>query len=868
MPNHSGFVNSPNMPNTVFTMVNGMAQQVPLSQLPNSAQRPSPSNNAPASRGSPMLQQHTFAHSPLQRNQTSSVTNNSTPGVVPSNMHIQSGPASYQQWRGIPNAAPISPATAQQQMQQMQQQPQPAQPPQTHIRYAFNVQDLLHRIHGQLSFYEQQDPTGRRFRAETGRLCLLRDAVDNNDWFYIVLSQLSCLRSTSPTSLPQSMNRIGADSYAQLDALICANSSLQDDLVRWFADFPRPIMQIYSGGQGQGRAYEMQVHAVLSFLINLPRHWQGLVAESRKREAPPLVQDMTERLWLFSPVLQTTAFRAIARTFWGSVPEVESGIEALVNVHHMDQQTYNPLTKRDPVAKQRAYEGFKAIFREWQRHDQRLKQFMVTQVNQNVPTNSLQHQPVFQMPAQALAPFGFTVVPSTPVSAPVQQQLQQNARVIAPVNQMQTQVQNRQAFTSAHPPRYSTSTTSVVPSSPNVIQQPQTANRAYQPTPLQQPMPRGKRLLFPAENQCPRAQPTHPDTTRAALHQAHVRSPTLGHAELEPSAPKLYRQVGKCVLSPKPIDQNKPIQKIPFEIGPMHKAARTRRPPDRPGQSVRLMEEGSVALRLRCSRVDQRRGFPDLSSWVTSDCYWPETMYFDINGQELEPRKKLQHGRYQPIDVTDYVHQGQNELRVFVNRGSKDPIPFDYAVAVELVETVSHENIISGLTPISATDSLAAIKASLSGPSDDDDDIVMTSSSMTIVLFDPMSGCKIFDTPVRGKDCLHRDAFDLETFLSTRRRQQAGYPSVVDDWRCPICRGDVRPHVLVKDEFLMQIRDNLELLGQLETREIMVNADGSWSAKVEERTGVRSASLEREERAASAFMKGSKKPPPEIIELD
>ncbi|KAK4541881.1 hypothetical protein LTR36_007245 [Oleoguttula mirabilis] len=902
----TGFANASSTasPTTIYRMQDGSLQQVPLSQLPHPVQRTLPSN-APAAHGSPRLLQnvHTHAPSPLQRHQPSPVTAGPSPNMVSSSLQTQNPAGFGAQWPQSPQAASPTWLAAHeqrlrqiQQRQQAQQRQQPAPP--LPLGAFFDSQALLLGISGQLQVFERRDPSGRSVRGETGRLCLLRDAVQKGDYFYIVLSQLLCLRSISPTSLPASMGRIKSDSYDYLDALLCANSTLHNPLVQWFADFPRPIMQIYSAPHGEGQAYEAQVRSVVQFVEYLPLHWGTMVMESRRREAPPLVQDMSEKLWLFSPVLQTTAFRAIARTFWGNTPDVEAGIEALVEVHHVDQRTFHPLSKRSPADLQRAYAGYKFVFDAWQMHDQATKQAMAEQIHQRSSSSNGYHPPPFRVPTEAWAAFGINVQQHqqqqqqqpNPALLHQQQQRAQNTRLASQQpRQTQTPTQNIQAGPQRpQPQRTPSQSNTAAPAMPSAspvqqlqqqLHQQQSAFSTYQPVPAIRsgpPLPRGKRPLFPAEKDCPRPQPTHPDTTRAALHQAHLRSPIAGWADVQPGAPKLYRHVKACSLSPTRIDKDKPVQTLVFEIGAeMLRLAKTKVHPDYVGQSIRLLQDGSVTFRLRCCREDRRTGFPTESSWVTSDCYWPETAYFDINGEPLEPRRKLQHGRYQAMDLTPYIRAGENELKVTINRSSTDTSPFDFAVGVEMVETMSEERVVGGIETIGVEESVTAIKDLLSGGGKelDDDDVVMTSSAMNISLFDPFSGSKIFDTPVRGRDCKHRDPFDLDTFLATRKREKAGYPTVVDGWLCPHCRGDVRPELLRKDAFLMRVREDLELLGQLDTRAIVVNADGSWSVKEEERTGVRSSSLEREEaqvvaKTTTGTKTAARKPAPVVIELD
>ncbi|OTA33151.1 hypothetical protein BTJ68_06435 [Hortaea werneckii EXF-2000] len=236
-----------------------------------------------------------------------------------------------------------------------------------------------------------------------------------------------------------------------------------------------------------------------------------------------------------------------------------------------------------------------------------------------------------------------------------------------------------------------------------------------------------------------------------------------------------------------------------------------------------------------------------------------------------------------PIDVTQYMTKGENTLEVYLNRSSQDKSAFDFAVGIEVVQTISEERLLGKIQTISAQESLDTIKKSLSTTpkgsnekandgNDDDDDVIMTSSTLTISLFDPISAHQIFTLPVRGTHCRHRDPFDLATFLATRKREKPGYPSSPDDWRCPICRGDARPDVLVKDAFLIHVREELARKDQLHTRAILVTAEGDWEIKKEVVSGVRSPSLEHEDGTGSSGSRGGSQRPasaaPVVIELD
>lgn len=763
------------------------------------------------------------------------------------------------------------------------------------------------KISEQMQNYEKQ--SAPEAHTGVGRLFLLREAVLKNDWFYIVLHQLSCMHTLIPDSLPQSARLIEPDAFNRLDALLCPNTALQAPLVYWFSRFPAPMTTIatIAGGEGQ-RAYEYHGQRVVSFLKALRRSWVSIIEESQRRLAPPLVQDMIEELSLLSPVLQTTMFRAVARMFWHAVPEYESGIEALLALHRRDQSTYTPHFRPPASWKANAYHSFKLVLDEWTKHIQRTRP----------------PRPPFQLPHFALTTFGIGVAGSgnrqsiQPAPATNQSPVMGGPHQTAHGNEqgMHAPTQHRQWHghpQSIHTPRgylpigtRSNSLANMAASANQQLLQQMTSNflgpyspvqaaysqSAVRPTVLnqQQQFQQSKRLLIPAAKECPRAQPTHPDFTRSALHQAHLRSPIPGPATLEPNAPKLFRQVTGCALSPNKIARNRPHQSWTFKPLDAHFNAvppLTYGPEDKT-KRYRILGDGAVTYRLRCCKFEPAIGFPDLSTWVTTDCYWPETALFKLNGMALEARKKLQFGRYLPIDVTQYMTNGENTLEVYLNRSSQDKSAFDFAVGIEVVQTISEERLLGRIQTIPAQESLDTIKKSLStaptgsngnsndhNDKNDDDEIVVTSSTLTINLFDPISAHQIFTLPVRGHHCRHRDPFDLATFLATRKREQPGYPSSPDDWRCPICRGDARPDVLVKDAFLVSVREDLARIELLATRAILVTADGRWEVKKEEvMSGVRSPSLEGEDGEGCSGSRGASQKPasasaaPVVIELD
>ena len=399
--------------------------------------------------------------------------------------------------------------------------------------------------------------------------------------------------------------------------------------------------------------------------------------------------------------------------------------------------------------------------------------------------------------------------------------------------------------------------------------------------------PPSARLVFPHETDLPRAQPTEPNPTKSALHQAHLRSPVTVPLEVDGNKPLLYRYVRGYALTPKRLHKamGTGTWDITFELSQEDFAKIPEiQPPQDPGQlSSCNFSETSQTYRLRCCWASAK-GFPTENDWILTDTYWPEDLYVSVNSRSLEMRRPLHYKKYLPVDLSDVVKAGTNTMKSGIHRMSTDTRAFNVCVAVEIVSVISHSTLLANLNstqtaPIAKTRKMV-VKAT-TGNLGDDDEIAITTSSTTIQLFDPFSGSKIFDIPVRGVNCKHIACFDLETFLSQCKREKPGAPTAVDCWRCPICRGDVRPHMLERDEWLAGVRKVLEKQGKLDTRAIIVDKAGNWKPKPEERTGVRSASLEREERAAASSSKHGrssnestpvperkKKKKIEVIELD
>ncbi|WPH00632.1 Hypothetical protein R9X50_00346200 [Acrodontium crateriforme] len=683
-------------------------------------------------------------------------------------------------------------------------------------------------------YLEKFSKPNKRMTLETGRIGLIREAISQDDYFCLVLCQLFCLRSFQPSSLPAAMMRVPEKAYKLLNTLLCPNSKLDKHISRWLTEFPQPIMQVYSSEVPERtKVYREAVERVVKFLVHLPLRYDTVVHGSNRGGVPPLVEEMSDKLYLDSPVLQATIFRAMARL--KIEPLENSGhsanelvVAALVKMHQMNSIAFRQGHRHSNPTM--AYQAIHIVMCEGQKYIQncreqlRLQAFLSPSQQQPLPDFCPSHEPsnAFLLPGK---------------SAPM----------IAVAHQRPNPYQQTQLTQPA-----------MVESQP-ITNKPKTVST----TPQQS--------LFLRPSDKPRAQPLNPDSIRSALHQAHLRSPILRVKQMGGSMEPLYRFINGFVVRPTLTNQGLPMQTLTFNV-PLGRIVTIPKalPLFVKGERQTLvMDEDNFTFRLRCVKLPSK-GLPEESSWLTSDTVWPLHMMFDLNGQALEPRRKLHFGKNLPIDVTPFLKEGQNSLLVSVNRTSLDTDHSNFALAIEVVVASRHSTFLRNLPLTTADDSLKAICKSLNPPTSaatDDVDIAVTSSTLTINLLDPITTASVPTIPVRSTTCLHKDCFDLETFLATRPRcdDDKKAPTTVDCWRCPICSGDARPHLLRQDGFLKAVRFNLQKMGLLgETKAIVVLPDGSWCVKKEERTGVRSSNLEREE----SEMEGTKTKIIHVVELD
>lgn len=325
-----------------------------------------------------------------------------------------------------------------------------------------------------------------------------------------------------------------------------------------------------------------------------------------------------------------------------------------------------------------------------------------------------------------------------------------------------------------------------------------------------------------------------PMPMRLSLHQAHLRSPTLQASRLSPAVNYFWQ--GFVAEPQRVTNANNGIQKLSFRLHAKELAALARLLPTPPGAPERrAIGKESKMIRLRCVNWPQSERPPD-HDWAVASNSWIPHSYFKFNGVSLELRKKLHNGKDLPVDLTGLVREELNVLEVAVMSNASDTKHRDYLLAVEYLGALSDARVKQCCQEqaVSAAKILNDIKRKLSYSTiNDDDDMVVIESTLTINLRDPFSASKICDTPVRGRACLHNECFDLDTFLETRPKK--GDVTAADQWRCPICKADARPHTLIVDGFLVEVRKELAKRGALDIRAIEVDKEGRWRPKIEKR---------------------------------
>ncbi|KAI5462690.1 hypothetical protein BGZ63DRAFT_423921 [Mariannaea sp. PMI_226] len=331
---------------------------------------------------------------------------------------------------------------------------------------------------------------------------------------------------------------------------------------------------------------------------------------------------------------------------------------------------------------------------------------------------------------------------------------------------------------------------------------------------------------------------------QVGLHLVGVRSPKRVPTQpvfSQPVPTRFYQYVrdlpvGPCALSPQGS-----VRSLKFNVPAANMARLTTKYSDM-GLPAYRYEENSYRYRLRiCMQSEREAGLP-ISGWAVSTCLWPKHIFITFNGKHLTLSRKQHFNKDLPLELTDAVVEGTNTISIAFPDVEANQHPSQLFIAVELVQTNSHNQLKKYITGANGTGTSAdemkeKIKRRLTPL--DSDELVITDEMLRISLTDPFSA-RMLETPVRGVNCQHLECFDLENWLLTRPRKQTGKGrrlkedgcelSSVDDWKCPICGGDARPVCLGIDHYLAQVCNDLLEEGRKNVNAIKVTANGQWEA--------------------------------------
>lgn len=329
---------------------------------------------------------------------------------------------------------------------------------------------------------------------------------------------------------------------------------------------------------------------------------------------------------------------------------------------------------------------------------------------------------------------------------------------------------------------------------------------------------------------------THFNSVESALHQAHVRSPILtatnSKGDIDKTM-KYFRFMWGLVVMPDRLHLQKRHIRWTFTVSKesVQLLAKNATELDCP-MHTRTVNIGSRFCRIRCVQVADIGADLSESDWAVADNTWPKNVAIILNGTALEIRRKLHYGKDLPVDVSQYIQEGQNTLSIATIWLPQEN-PAVYAVALETLQVTTDKKIKEEIRTIERAE---AQKRIIERASNVDPDIQIIDPSIVLDITDPYTS-SIFKVPVRGKNCRHNQCFDLDVFLQTRGSKTPGEPCGPDQFKCPLCGCDARPQSLVVDGFFEKVREELSGTNRLDARAIILHESGEWQIKEVEETG-------------------------------
>ncbi|RMZ73744.1 Zinc finger MIZ-type [Pyrenophora seminiperda CCB06] len=709
------------------------------------------------------------------------------------------------------------------------------------------------------------------------RLRHLLEAVELADWSYLIMHQYYCMLTLCRDKVPDAVKTYPTLDMAifAMDQVLDSNAKLPACFLEFFTQVPFPIHQLASRWPQMFNYYTLRFQ---EFVMHSGK-FEMLVQLCETRACPVLARELSLNLKLDSVVMQRLLFTFSLRRIWHNEIDPKKETEFVNKAMYIFQtnQTlfYSQSSGQLPYSTEVAlYEDYASALRRLAKDhsltNQQMNvspQLVLGQAQQVLPSgyyhpsllsSQMQQQQSSMTPCgQAQQPPNFQFSHHQPANPQpyAQQTATSQSRMLRCANPHFTQPEQ--------PPNPHVQYNQPQPQPPTNTHVQQRYNNPVSHGNLSQRLPRLNTSLDPQSAQAaiqyyrqlqplvqhvqaPQVEPLlprlgelqdlqrEPNPARFSLHQAHLHSPVLSTKTF--SSP-LYIFPQEFIMPPARLSQpGRSIEKWTFTISREQFQALPHTSYIAGAPPTRDIDDSSKFVRLRCIKYYDRKE-PTEHLWAASDTQWIPRSYFSLNSHPLEQRKKLHHGKDMPIDITHLVREGENTLEATVlTSTTTDSSHQHYLLAVELISIMSHALLKLRLLShnvLPAHQVLDCIKHKLtdlpiSDPSDDDVTLI-SEASLTITLFDPFFQSAFCNIPVRGRACLHNDCFDFDTFLSTRPRK--GGASVIDQWRCPICRADARPHVLVVDRFVKDVCIKLSAMGLQNTRAIVVSKNGTWCPK-------------------------------------
>ena len=243
---------------------------------------------------------------------------------------------------------------------------------------------------------------------------------------------------------------------------------------------------------------------------------------------------------------------------------------------------------------------------------------------------------------------------------------------------------------------------------------------------------------------------------------------------------------------------------------------------------LRKLSSSSLLIRVRCIRP--KKTLPSESEWAVADTEWPPSLVLMVNEQCLRVRRKADWGKDLAVDLTGNVKQGENAVQASFLKNPQTPEKnYCYALAVEIL-SICFEGSLKG--QVQQPHSSEIKERILKQLNTSDDEVEVVSDDIVVKVTDPFSS-QLVTNPVRGKNCVHHECFDLDIFLQTLKPN----PLFPEQFRCPCCKEDARPMNLLVDPWFVEILGKIKDAGEEEAKAIVVDKEAKWRIKEEEKDG-------------------------------